>query len=135
MLETEDEEDLQEVPLDQDAEHNQISILLRRDYAVTSEADVLRAGREAYSTVWPDDTAEQANEDVNDLGRALYQVMHAGGIDAFDETPGLRPTAGVVLTVAREQLIAGADLEAMIKNPGDLFTVDGEILYSQSDVW
>lgn len=43
-LETEaDEEDLEEVPLDPEAEHNQISIFVRRDYAVSSQADVLRA--------------------------------------------------------------------------------------------
>lgn len=61
--------------------------------------------------------------------------MHAGGVEALDETPGLQRTAGVVLTVAREQLISGAAFESIVENPGDLFALDGEILYSQSDIW
>lgn len=136
LLESEDDEDdFEDVPLDPEAEHNQISVMIRRDYAVTSEAEIVKAGREAYLKVWPDDTPDQADEDVQDLGRALYQVMHAGGVDALDETPGLQPTAGVLLTVAREQLMSGADFESIVEQPEALFAVDGEILYSQSDVW
>lgn len=135
LLESDDDEDFEDVPLDPEAEHNQISIMIRRDYAVTSEAEVLKAGREAYLKVWPDDTASQADEDVQELGRALYQLMHAGGVEALDETPGLQPTAGVVFAVAREQLISGADFESIVEDPDALFAVDGEILHSQSDIW
>jgi hypothetical protein len=136
-LESDEElmEDFEEVPLDESAEHNQISILLRRDFAVVSQAAVLEAGRAAYLQAWPDDTPEQAARDVTHLGRALYQVMHAGDLEALSQTEGLQPTAGVVLTVGREQLLSGADFEALVEHPQDLFVVEGEVLHSQTDVW
>jgi len=136
-LESDDEfmDDLEEVQLDESAEHNQVSILLRRDFAVVSESSVLAAGRAAYLQAWPEDTPEQAAIDVAHLGRALYQVMHAGGLEALNQTDGLQPTAGVALTLGHERVLSGADFEALFEHPEDLFVVDGEVLHSQTDVW
>lgn len=136
-LESDEEftDDFEDVPLDESAEHDQISILIRRDFAVVSEAAVLEAGRGAYLRAWPDDTPEQAAADVTHLGRAVYQVMHAGGLDALSQTEGLQPTAGIVLTIAVEQLLSGADFDGLLEHPQDLLAVDGEVLYSQTDAW
>jgi hypothetical protein len=41
--------------------------------------------------VWPEDTDVDAAGEVTNLGRALYQVQHAGGFAALDQTPGLEP--------------------------------------------
>lgn len=131
----EDDDDLGEVVLDESAEHNQFSVMVRRDYAVVSEAAVLDAGRAAYLEVWPDDSADDASEDVQDLGRAIYQIIHAGDLEALNEVEGLQPTAGLMLTVAREHLISATEVESFVDDLGRHFTVDGEVLYSQSDIW
>ncbi|GAA2007037.1 hypothetical protein JL107_03695 [Nakamurella flavida] len=129
------EEDGEPDPLDDTAEFNQLSVLTRRDYRLTSEAAVLDAGRAAYAQAWPDDSAEAAAEDVNHLGRAIYQITHAGGFDALDDVPGLDPTAGIALVIGRDRAMSGTDLEAAIEDPAPLFVLDGEILHSEGDIW
>ena len=130
-----DEEDEEPDPLDESAQFNQLSVLIRRDYRLTSESAVLDAGRAAYAQVWPDDSAEAAAEDVSHLGRAIYQITHAGGFEALDDVQGLDPTAGIALILGREQTMSGADLEDALEDPAPLFVVDGEILHSEGDVW
>ena len=82
-----------------------VSVLHRADYRVTDPDAVLQAGRRAYQRVWPDDTDEDAASDVDHLGRALYQLQHAGGLAALDGTPGLEPAGATtwVLEATEQQ--------------------------------
>ncbi|MET1039257.1 MAG: hypothetical protein ABW075_13365 [Aeromicrobium sp.] len=142
LLEDDDEDDegdgadgAEEEPLDPDAEHTKISIMLRRDFRLTSQVALVEAGRTAYSAAFPNDALDAATDDVHDVGRAIYQVVHAGGIDALNDVAGLDPVVGVVLAVGREDLLTEADLDALTDDPGELFAGEGEVIYSQADVW
>lgn len=68
---------------------------------------------------------------VTHLGAALYEIAHADGWDSLDEAEGLEPTAGAVCVVRQEQLLTGAPEDW----PDELFAVDGEPLFRQSDVY
>jgi hypothetical protein len=133
--EDEDKHDGEEAPLDDEADHNKISIMLRRDFRLTSEKALIEAGRAAFSMAFPDDASAAATDDVQDLGRAIYQVVHAGGIDALNDVAGLDPVVGVVLAVGRDDLLTEEDVDALMDDPGELFAGEGEIIYSQADVW
>ena len=86
-LEDEDEEeDEEDVFADAGA---RVLLLHQAEYAVTDPDAVLAAGRAAYRRVWPDDTEEDAIVDVSSVGRAVYQLQHAGGLSALDLVPGL----------------------------------------------
>ncbi|MCW2839531.1 MAG: hypothetical protein JWR55_1014 [Aeromicrobium sp.] len=137
LLDDEDADapDEDEEPLDTDAEHNQISIMLRRDFRLTSGAALIEAGRVAATTISPEDALDATTEDVDDLGRALYQIVHAGGIDALNDVAGLDPVVGVILAVGRDDLLTEEDLDELMDDPGELFAGEGEIIYSQADVW
>ena len=125
----EDDEDEEEdgEPLPADG----ISVLQRRDYAVTDEAAVMTAGRRAYLRVWPDDDEAAAAADVTHLGRAAYQLAHADGWESLDDVEGLEPTGGCVAVVHQDELL-GPDPDEWPKNT---FEVDGEVLHEQRDVF
>lgn len=116
---------------DDDGPVGGFSVLRRQDYVVTEEAAVLASGRAAYLVSWPDDTEDDAAEDVNHLGRALYQVAHAHGWDALTHTSGLSPTGAVTAVVPREDVLRG-DTDDW---PEDPFTDPGDRLYQEDDVW
>ena len=76
-----------------------ITVLVRRDYELGDAAHLLAAGRAAYADAFPSDPAEAAAADVTHPGRALYQMLHAYGIDGFDEAAeaaGLSAVGGTV---------------------------------------
>lgn len=86
-----------------------VSVLHRADYRVSDAVAVLQAGRRAYLEVWPDDTEDDAASDVSHLGRALYQLQHAGGLAALDETPGLEPAGAATWVVEATEVLADRD--------------------------
>ncbi|KQX69589.1 hypothetical protein [Angustibacter sp. Root456] len=108
-----------------------VSVLQRRDYRVVDEAAVIAAGRQAYLRVWPDDDEAAAAADVTDLGRALYQLAHADGWHSLDQVEGLRVTAGAVAVFEQDELLRGDPDDW----PDDVFEPEGELLYSQADVF
>jgi|GEM_PF-6401919 len=132
-VEDEDEDDL----IDESAEVQQISIMSRCDLRVTSQNAVIEAGRQAYREVWPDDPPEAAGEDVDGLGRAVYQIMHARGSDAIYEADGLQMVAEVKLVLARDELMTEADLDDDDDERGfaNVFDADAEIIYALTSVW
>jgi hypothetical protein len=130
-----DEDDEHEHAEGADVSHDKISIMVRRDFRLTSESDLIAAGRTAYSTVSPDEAPELPEEDVDDLGRALYQIVHAGGIDALSATAGIEPVTGVILALGRDELMAAEDLDDLLEDPAEIFAGEGEILYSLAEVW
>ena len=82
------------------------SLLVRRDYAVDDLGALLAAGRSAYTEVWPDDPAEAAVADVSTPGRAVYQLIHAHGLDGLAEraeASGLAPFGGTVWVQATDE--------------------------------
>jgi hypothetical protein len=133
-----DDEDYDDEELEDDGEPvpelptSGITVLQRRDYAVTDEDAIMAAGRAAYLQVWPDDDEDAAAEDVTHLGRALYQVAHAGeGFAELDELPGLVATGGTVVVYRQDELLAG-EPDGWSPTP---FNVDGEQLIEMQDVY
>lgn len=84
---------------DDDAVPSLVGVLVRRDYEIDDAAGLMEAGREAYGELYPKDPEESAVADVSHPGRALYQMLHAYGVDGLDERAedaGLRPRGGTV---------------------------------------
>ena len=112
-----------------------LSILRRDDYIVVDPERVIAEGRRSYLKVWPNDTEEDASSNGTDLGRALYQVAHAGGWDALTKLAGLQPTAEITWVIQNVELIRGAP-EGW---PSDPFFREEQrtdnIIYVQNDVF
>jgi len=134
-LDEDDADDDHEHADGEDVSHDKISIMVRRDFRLTSESDVIAAGRTAYGKISPDEAPELPDEDVDGLGRALYQIVHAGGIDALSATAGIEPVTGVILALGREELMEADDLDDLLEDPAEIFAGEGEILYSLAEVW
>ncbi|WP_426560828.1 hypothetical protein ACPPVT_12875 [Angustibacter sp. McL0619] len=107
------------------------TVLERRDYAVLDEDAVLEAGRQAYLSAGPDADELAAQADVQHLGRALYQLAHAGGWHSLGDADGLRAQAGFVAVIEHPDLL-GPDPDEW---PEDLSVADGELLYLQRDAY
>lgn len=101
-----------------------VRVLHRADYAVADLDAVLEAGRAAYAEVWPDDSAEDAAADVTSLGRALYQIQHAGGLAGLEDAPGLLPAGSTTWYV---------DVSDEEEGPEDPFGTDPERVLLQLD--
>lgn len=116
--------------------HDKFSILLRRDFDLTSEAALVLAGRKAAAAAEPNGAADVAAEDVAPLARAIFQIVQAGGIDALNDVDGIQPVVGVMLAVGRDELLTEDDVDELLEeDPGELFAGEGEVIYSQSEVW
>lgn len=80
------------------AEGSRFGVLLRRDYIIDDAPALLRAGRVAYAEVWPEEAGHAVTE-VADAGQAVYQLLHAHGVDGLagqaDEA-GLLPIGGTL---------------------------------------
>lgn len=119
-----------------DTAHDKISIMLRRDFDLTSEAALILAGRKAAAAAEPSGAADVAAEEVAPLARAIFQIVQAGGIDALNDVDGIQPVVGVMLAVGRDELLTEDDLDELLEeDPGELFAGEGEVIYSQSEVW
>ncbi|PSK98710.1 hypothetical protein CLV30_11993 [Haloactinopolyspora alba] len=93
-----------------------VGVLVRRDYTIGDGDALLGAGREAYGELYPDDPMESAVADVSHPGRALYQMLHAYGVDGFDERAedaGLSPRGGTVWV----QALPESDSESLTDDP------------------
>lgn len=98
-----------------------LSILHRSDFQVIDLEAILQAGRQAYQAMWPNDDEEDAAADVTDLGRALYQIQHRGGISAVSQVPGLQPAGSSTWIVESSDLLGKrTDIEDGIRNPFEL---------------
>lgn len=76
-----------------------LTVLVRRDYELADQTQLIEAGRAAYAQAYPDDPREAAEADVTHPGRALFQMLHAYGVDGFDEAAeaaGLTTVGGTV---------------------------------------
>lgn len=107
-----------------------VGVLVRRDYELAGPDDLLRAGREAYGELYPGDPLESAVADVSHPGRALYQMLHAYGVDGLDERAedsGLRPRGGTVWV----QALAPGDDETLTEDP--FAVADEELLVYRVD--
>lgn len=122
-----DDEDDDEGDADEDEQDPpaRISVLHRADYRVVDPVALMEAGRQAYRQAWPDNTDEDATEDVSHLGRALYQVMHAGGLAALGHTPGLSAGGSQTWFVEADELLDECTDRDPLDNP---FPTDGEAL-------
>lgn len=90
---------------DEDALPGTIGVLVRRDYDLVDDEALVRAGRVAYHELYPEDPEESAVADVVHAGRAIYQLLHAYGVDGIDqraEESGLAPRGGTVWVQALE---------------------------------
>lgn len=101
---------------DPDALPSVVGVLVRRDYDLTETDALLAAGRQAYAELYPGDPMESAVSDVTHPGRALYQMLHAYGVDGFDqraESAGLLPRGGTVWVQALDE----TDAETLADEP------------------
>ncbi len=101
---------------DSDAAPGVVGVLVRRDYEIDDTDGLLEAGRQAYGELFPDDPRESAVADVSHPGRALYQLLHAFGVDGLDERSedaGLQPRGGTVWV----QALGPGDDETLNQHP------------------
>lgn len=115
---------------DADAEPAAVGVFVRRDYDIAQTAELLRAGQEAYGELHPADPAEAAAADVTHPGRALYQLLHAYGVDGLDQRAhgsGLLPRGGTVWV----QELAEGDTDTLVDEPFGV--VDDEMLIYRLD--
>ena len=113
-----------------------ITVLVRRDYELGDMARLLASGRAAYANAFPSDPSEAADADVTHPGRALYQMLHAYGVDGFDEAAeaaGLSAVGGTVWVqsldpddepVDDEDPFAVADPDLLVYRLDDLVAED-----------
>ncbi|MGH8776622.1 MAG: hypothetical protein ACRDWI_16175 [Jiangellaceae bacterium] len=98
-----DEEEEEEAP-------HIVGILVRRDYAVADGDALLTAGQEAAAEMYPDDPDDARS----DGGGALYQLLHAYGVDGLDdraEASGLEPRGGTIWVQALDDQDAATLLD------------------------
>lgn len=109
---------------------NTVGVFVRRDYLLTGTDELLAAGRHAYAELYPEDPLESAAADVSHPGRALYQMLHAYGVDGLDqraEEAGLVPRGGTVWV----QALNDADTETLVDDPFGI--ADEEMLVYRLD--
>lgn len=134
----EDEEDDEELADDEDIPETaaKLHVLHRADYRITDPDAVMQAGRRAYRELWPDDTDEDAEFDVSHLGRALYQVQHAGGVAAFDVTSGMQAAGATTWIIEATELL---DEQGPDDWPADPFALGEDaqerLLHRIDEVW
>lgn len=93
-----------------------VGVMVRRDYEISDLDMLLGAGREAYGELYPEHPAETAASDVTHPGRALYQLLHAYGVDGLDhraEDSGLTAHGGTVWV----QALDDADAATLATDP------------------
>lgn len=115
---------------DPDAEPEAVGVFVRRDYRIDDSPALLQAGRAAYGELFPADPPEAAAADVSHPGRALYQLLHAFGVDGLDqraEDAGLASRGGTVWV----QEMTEADADSLVDAPFDV--VDDEMLIYRLD--
>ncbi len=115
---------------DRDALPNTVGVFVRRDYLLTGAEDLLTIGRQAYAELYPEDPPESAVADVSHPGRALYQMLHAYGVDGLDqraEEAGLVPRGGTVWV----QALTDADTDTLVDDPFGI--ADEEMLVYRLD--
>lgn len=115
---------------DHDAAPGLVGVLVRRDYEIGDTDTLLGAGREAYGELYPGDPVESAVADVSHPGRALYQMLHAYGVDGLDERAedaGMLPRGGTVWV----QALAPGDDETISDDPFGV--ADEELLVYRVD--
>lgn len=125
--ETTGEEETQEVGV--------VSIVQRADYGVVDEDAVMAAAREAWVRNHPGSTAEDAEENIDHLGAALYELAQADGWASLEEAPGLVPLGSVaqaLLPVSALEL-SGEETPDTTPNPG--FGVDGAVIYTEENIY
>jgi hypothetical protein len=110
-----------------------VSVVQRDDYAVTDEEAIIAAGRAAYLRTWPDQAAEDAESRVPGLAEALYEIAHADGWSALDDTLGIHPMGSAINVSAPD-----APIDLSRSNPEepellheDYIRVEGETIYSE----
>ena len=107
--EGEDEEDL----VDELVGGDILSVLGRWDLRITDEDAVLAAGRAAYLRAWPDDTQEDAEIRVQNVGDAAGELVHADGLTGLHAPAGLQLQRDVTGFVVHE----GEDDETFDSDP------------------
>lgn len=86
-----------------------LSVLGRWDFVVTDKDAVMRAGRAAYSRLWPNTSRDDAEEEVRDVAAAANAIMHAVDLPALKETPGLSITQATVTFIRHRDTSDFAD--------------------------
>lgn len=111
---------------------NRVGLYVRRDYSVTSVEELLAAARIAAVESYPEEAGPAPTEEITTVGRALYELLHANGVDGLDEVAeesGLEPAGGTLWLLAEPE---GDD--TLFDGPFD--DVDGDrLLYRLDEVF
>ena len=76
-----------------------VTVMVRRDYAMNDDDALLAAGRGAFAEQNPEEPEETANAEVHQPGSALSELLHAYGVDGFEERAefaGLQARGGTI---------------------------------------
>ena len=101
---------------DTESQPSIVGVMVRRDYELADVDELLGAGRAAYSELYPEDPPQTAESDVAHPGRALFQLLHAYGVDGLDqraEDSGLLARGGTVWV----QALADSDAATLVEDP------------------
>lgn len=113
-----------------------ISVLHRADYAVTDEAQLLLAGREAHMEVWPSQRPEDAAAAVPHIGSALYELTHAGGLTRLNATRCLTPHGTTTRFLKASGFLDERDVEQIMEQDPFAFDPDNPptVLYQTDEI-
>ncbi|WP_194846625.1 hypothetical protein [Mumia zhuanghuii] len=84
-----DDDDEEDDGDDEDDGASTLRVSAAYTFRVLEREAVVRAGREAYATCWPQDTPEDAEYAVHDVVTAAGEIVHAHGMSALENTDGL----------------------------------------------
>ena len=117
-----------------------LTVVRRVDFIADDVEALIEAGRVAYLEDWPDHPRRDAEAFVESVGTAIYQINDARGFDALLDTDGLTPTAGMTVIHSQENPLDVVALDAAVETletagPWPIFSSEGEVLNSSSEVW
>jgi hypothetical protein len=116
-------------------------VLYRADYRVTDEAAVVEAGRVAYRELWPEDTEQDAQDDVTNIGRALYQIQHKDDLSKLHEVQGLEPAGTTTWVIEAIELMDEQNIDNVegVDTSESPFTLPSsdqrQVLHRLTELW
>jgi len=90
------EEDTDEWEEAADSDIAVLSVLGRWDYRIVDPQMLIREGRAAYLTAWPDDTQDDTEVRVQTTKAAVAELLHAGILQPLERSAGLQPLLSTV---------------------------------------
>ncbi len=110
-----------------------VSVLVRADFRVVDEDVVVANGLRRYREHSGQDLS--ATNGTIGLGGAIYQLIHADGIESLSHMLGLDPLAAITQVILPEVPIEFDEDVPSFERPSKDFSVAGEVLFGAEDRW